>query len=257
MAVPESQIPHDCPVCGRTLQQETEDFWDNNPGGPELEQCPGCGYEMYLDPESGLCPACEEEPQERPWCVKRRMLKTNPPYFSMGRNPHATGRSRLIDGRRVPVASSGGKFHHLRMEDPGQFLHIRTKELSPRKGISSRMGVRRRKGPDGGRTAVQSYMLSADMYTPGDAVRWIEGQDRGTPKLVDFSTRKATKRRLAVKPKKGKKPKKVKKKRRAANPPKGQRCVAKKNNGQQCKGRKLPGEPTCVFHTKRTQPRRR
>jgi hypothetical protein len=32
-----------------------------NPDEDEgLEKCPGCGFEMYLDEESGQCPACDE-----------------------------------------------------------------------------------------------------------------------------------------------------------------------------------------------------
>jgi hypothetical protein len=56
-------------------------------------------------------------------------------------------------------------------------------------------------------------------------------------------------------PKRKKAKKKAKKRKRANPPPAAARCVSKKKDGKRCKGKKHPGEQTCVFHTKRFAPR--
>jgi hypothetical protein len=74
-----------------------------------------------------------------------------------------------------------------------------------------------------------------------------------TPPEAAQGRKPARKTKLKAKPKK----KAKKRKRKAANPPaSGARCTSKKKNGQRCKGKRHPGEQTCVFHTPRFAPRK-
>ncbi len=130
--------------------------------------------------------------------------------------------TRDIRGYQVPVeVSPTGRYHRIRVMDPRDCPQTRTKTISARKGLKQLQCVTGERGPRGGTTQVQSWLFDADMYTPDDVARWAGGHDlRGEPLLFTQSKRKATKRRLAVGPKKG-----TPKKRKA--PPK-KKAAAKK-----------------------------
>lgn len=179
---------------------------------------PGGGH-YEANPLFGLI--APEAPPEREWFAEnpffglivpdappeREWFAENPPYY--GPEPLHERDYVMIWGSEVPVAESkSGKYHHVRVADPDEFVRIRTKTLSASKGIKARIGVLQGRGPRGGRTEVQSYLFDAKMYTPGDVVRWVEGHEVPIPELVEFSPVPTGKgRRLALRPKKAPKKK--------------------------------------------------
>jgi hypothetical protein len=271
LSMPESQIPDYCPVC-------------SHPVGV----CEACGLrksecECYLEDESfgptGRHPLSD-------FYRRQGQLDAEDPDYDARPNPDRYVNAVEIRGRRVPVEHSArGKYHHVRVGEPGQYTAIRTKTLSESKGIKARIGRIKGRGARGGKTEIQSYLSDAGRYTPQDVVRWMEGHRTPPPLLVMISSAGATKRRMkvygespeapakkrrkvkrkvAARKKKAKK-KKAKKRRVAGNPkkrrsrpvpPAAQRCVEKKKDRSRCKGRRLPGQKVCVCHSSKSSMKR-
>lgn len=104
-----------------------------------------------------------------------------------------------LGSKSIPVVTSKGNYHHVRVADPKGFVGIYTKTLSEAKGIKARVGRSKKVGPRGGSTKIVSYLLDASRYSPEDVIAWVKRQEIKGVKKFDFTSKgkKTSKRKVA------------------------------------------------------------
>jgi hypothetical protein len=240
LGMPEGEIPDYCPVCSYAIGI-----------------CEGCG-ERRSDCECG-------EFSENPQYFSRRAGVARP--YSRG-SLHRTMETDPMQRSRMKgmLAFYGKSYFGLELtgRQIESMLGKSPKDLGSRKATakhsvkkhSVKVGARQiqvgpiRKGQKV-KLADVKRRVDAIFYAQARGLKALPGVSISEDTVPAPARRRRGKRAVGTLTyKKTKAKKKAKKKRKRANPPPAaKRCTSKKNDGKRCKGRKLPGKKTCVFHS--------